>query len=94
MKFAEILECGCSVFTCKTVNDLANVKIVSDSGITEKTKRSMPDRRRSVLDDLSALDELDQLAGLSRKRRAINLQDLGSLAADAIKQKRANKYRK
>lgn len=92
VKFTEILECACSKFTCQSVNDLTNVKMVSDSGVVEKTKRSAPEP--SIADELSELDEIDRLAGISRKRRAINLHDLGSLAADVIKNKRANKYKK
>ncbi len=65
--------------------------MVSDSGVLEKTKRSA-DRRRSVMDDLSELDEIDKLAGMARKRRAINLHDLGNIAADVLRQKK--KYKK
>lgn len=80
MKFSEIKECSCEKFSCANLGDVPMV---------EKTT---VDKKRSILDELDELDEIDKIAG-SRKRRAINLHELGSLA-DMVKQKRANKFRK
>ena len=80
LKFSEIKACSCEKFSCEKLGDVPVVE------------KATVDKKRSILDELDELDEIDKIAG-SRKRRAINLHELGSLA-DMVKQKRANKFRK
>ena len=80
LKFSEIKACSCEKFSCTKLGDVPVVE------------KATVDKKRSILDELDELDEIDKIAG-SRKRRAINLHELGSLA-DMVKQKRANKFRK
>ena len=67
-----VTECKCTKFTCPTLSDVGIMK------------HDEPLKKRSVLDEL---DELDEIAAKHRKRRAINLHELGNLAG-MVKQKR------
>ena len=90
MNFAEILACSCSVYQCSAANAPNDVKLVSPDGMQIKQKRTLrEERKRSILDELNELDELE---GTPRKRRALHPNMLGHLA-NALKEKRA-KYRR
>lgn len=73
-----ITKCKCSSFTCPSGT-------ASDFGMIT---RDVKPKRRSVLDELDELDQLDRMAAKPRKRKAINLYELGNLA-DMVKQKRS-----
>lgn len=73
-----ITKCSCASFSCSAASDPVAV-----------VRRETSPKKRSVLDEL---DELDEMVSKSRKRRAINLHELGSLAG-MVKQKR-DKMRK
>ena len=78
VEYPIITKCKCSSFTCPG-------GAVSDFGMIT---RDVKPKKRSVLEELDELDQLDRMAAKPRKRKAINLHELGSLA-DMVKQKRS-----
>ena len=79
MQYPTITKCECSSFVCPGA-------AASDFGMI---LRDTQPKKRSVLDELDELDEIDQIAAAKpRRRKAINLYKLGSLA-DMVKQKRS-----
>lgn len=68
-----ITKCECSTFTCPGASDFSMIT------------KDRP-KKRSVVDELDELDEI--AAAQPRRRRAINLHEIGSLA-DVVKHKRA-----